>query len=332
MAMKRNVSMGEGSGGDSTLMIGQAFAEFIEAKKVEGVADKTIGNYVQSINYFLDFNEDVFEGDNFPIAEVSKAFVEQWVDSMKEIDGKRISTINHYLRDVRAFLYWCMDEEREYLNPYKIKLVKGQEELPKGFTIDEVKVLLKEPNGRTSAYWVEWRTWAIINWIVATGNRCETICNIRIGDIDFTNKDVALQHTKNKKAQKVPLPSSLMYIIKKYINLCRRGASPKAWLFPNVGNEQLSYSALYNSFRDYCLERGVEKTSPHSLRHFFATESIRKGMRGDYLQKVLGHSTYTMTQKYITLVNEDLKQGVDEYNPLENFKKGTSRTKKVGMD
>lgn len=325
--IKRNVSM-EGEDSNYVVLLGQAFAQFKEEKEAAGIAPKTIINYEQSYEYFLEFELD--GDDTIPVEEVGKIYVEQWKASMLE-DGKRKSTINHYLRDVRAFLYWCMDEEREYLPPYKIALIKGQEELPKGYEPKEVETLLQEPTGLTSAYWVEWRTWAIINWIVATGNRCATICNVRIGDINFANKEVVLTHTKSKKAQKIPLSSSLIHILNKYIRLCRKGASHKDWLFPNVGNEQLSYSALYNSFRDYCLARGVEKTSPHSLRHFFATESVRSGVRGEHLQKILGHSTYTMTQRYISLVDEDLKRGFDETNPLEKMKKGSSRTKKVGM-
>lgn len=322
MAVKRKVTLNMGK---DFISIADAFNEFIDEKETMGLSPKSLRNYKQSIEYFIDFE---FDGDSTkPINDVYKIYIEQWKSSMLA-NKMRITTINHYLRDIRTFLYWCMDDDRAYIEPkYKIDCIKGQEAMPKTHTEDEVEALLEKPTNVRD--WVEWRNWAIANWAVGTGNRAQTICNVKICDIDFPNKEIKLRHTKSKKAQIIPLSPMLEGVIKLYIRKCRSDATGDDWLFPNISNEQLTYNALAHSFSKYCKNRGVEHTNIHGLRHYFGTTLARKGFSGEKIQKLLGHSTYSTTQNYIKLANEDLKEDYASYNPLDTIKRTNSRTKKV---
>ena len=310
----------------SEILLYEALEEFLDEKAAIGTSQKTIDNYRQSLAYFIDFE---FDEDDMLIGDIQKIYVQQWVASMMKAK-KRATTINHYLRDLRAFLYWCMHEDRRYIEPsFKVELVKAQEPLPKTFTDEEVEALCAQPVNVKD--FTEWRTWAVVNWVVATGNRAATVCELQIGDIDFANKQIFIRRTKNKKAQVLPLTPSLENVIKNYIRKCRNGCSASDWLFPNVSDEQLSYTALAKSFKKYCYERGVEHHNIHGLRHYFATYWARTGGSGDKLQLALGHSTYDMTKKYMHLVDRDLKEDFDIFNPLENIKRGSSRKRKVNM-
>ena len=72
-----------------------------------------------------------------------------------------------------------------YIYPrFKIQLVKGQETVKDTYSVDELNRLLKKPKNAND--FVEWRDWAIINWALATGNRVNTIVNIRMCDLDLT--------------------------------------------------------------------------------------------------------------------------------------------------
>jgi integrase/recombinase XerD len=315
--------------GVNIVTIGDAFVEFINDKAVEGVVQKTLDNYVKSYHYFLELE---FDGDDtIEINSVTKIYVQQWIESLLE-QGKRITTLNTYLRDVRVFLYWCMDDERKYIEiPYKISLVKGQEPLPKCFTDEEVAKLLQKPTNVED--FVEWRTWLMVNWVLATGNRAATITEVRLEDLDFTNGRIALRHTKNKKAQIIDMAESFVPILRNYIRAYRFGEPSSSYLFADyTTNDKVSYNALRQAFYKYCKARGVEKTNIHGLRHYFATRWIRNGGSGDKLQKVLGHSTYTMTQRYITLESEDVAQDFDRFNPLNNLNTGKTKRKRVSYN
>lgn len=312
--------------GVNTITIGDAFEEFINEKAVEGVTQKTLENYVKSYHYFIELEFD--DDDNIDINTISKIYVQQWVESLLEQD-KRITTINAYLRDVRVFLYWCMNDERKYIeNAYKINLVKGQEPLPKSFTDEEVEKLLRKPNNIMD--FVEWRTWVIVNWVLATGNRAATITEIRLEDLDFNSGRIALRHTKTKKAQIIDMADSLIPILTEYIKAYRFNASGEDYLFCDyTTGEKMSYNALRLAFYRYCKARGVEHTNIHGLRHYFASRWVRNGGGGEKLQKVLGHSTFTMTQRYINLESDDITKDFDKFNPLNNLKTTKTRRKKV---
>ena len=321
MALKRKVKR---SASAYEVMLDEAFQEFVEEKEAQNLSPATLRNYKQSFEFFRKFSG---YDDNTPVSAVTLQDIFKWIGTLRNNDVQP-SSINHYLRDVRAFLYWCMDEGRKYISPaFKIKQMEAQEEQLKLFTDEELEALLLKP--RKKDPFVDWRTYVIVNWVLATGNRAATICEVKISDINFSKKEIALSHTKNKKAQIIPLSSSLETVLKEYIRMWRRDTDKDGWLFPNVGEEQLTTNALRQSFKRYCLGRGVERYNIHGLRHNFAKGWIRNNGNLFKLQQILGHSSLDMTRRYVKLFREDIKEDYDRYSPLDTIKKNSKRTKKI---
>jgi integrase/recombinase XerD len=306
------------------ILLNEAFAEFMDEKEAKNCAPSTLRNYQQSFDYFVAFNE---LSEDATTDLITANLFYHWMHSMR-IDGVKASSINHYLRDTRAFFYWCMDADRQYITPaFKIELMKHQEEQIKFFPDEDLEVLLEKPKRNDN--FATWRTWAIVNWVLGTGNRAATICEVQIGDIDFNKKSIALRHTKNKKAQVIPLSSSLETVIKEYIRVWRNGCKRDAWLFPNIGDEKLTTNALAHAFAKYCKERNVNQTNIHGLRHNFAKGWIQNNGNQFVLQQVMGHASVAMTQKYVKLFSDDYKEDFDRFSPLDNIKKGAKRTKNI---
>lgn len=306
------------------LTIGEAFDEFISEKALLGRAPQTLDNYTKSLEYFLYYNQ--FTTDTAVELLDRHSFL-NWLAAMRNNDTKH-TTINHYLRDVRTFAYWCMDIEREYITPsYKIEQVRGQEPAIKSFKAEDIELLLAKP--RKSDDFGEWRTWAIVNWIMATGNRSATICEVKIEDVNFKTKMIFLRHTKNKQYQSVPLSTELSHQLKEYINLWLRESLPGDYLFPSVTGEALTTNALRHSFSRYCHNRGVNQTNIHGLRHSFADLSLDSGRNPFELQKMLGHSTLDMTRRYIRFNEKKVEKDFDKHTPLDNMRKAASRKRKI---
>ncbi len=319
MGLKRSIKKNLAA---DDILLEDAFAEFIAEKEAHNLSAATLHSYEASFNKFKSFM-----GDNNTGGTVEQSSIYKWIAIMKQ-DGIKYVSINHYLRDIRAFMYWCMDTDRGYIAPpFKIELLKGQEETLKTFTDEEQETLIEKP--KRNATFAEWRTWAVVNWILATGNRASTVCNVKIQDLSFSKREITLTLTKNNKPQIIPMSSSLETVLKEYIRVWRKDADPTAFLFCNVGEEQLTTNALRLSFAKYCKDRGVEKTSIHGLRHTFAKGWIKNNGNTFALQKMLGHSTLDMTRKYVNLFNEDIKEDFDSYNPLDNLKKGAKRRQAV---
>jgi integrase/recombinase XerD len=306
------------------ITLNQAFEEFILEKEARGLSEATIHNYQHSFTTFYNFHEFT---DETTTDEIKPTHFFKWMNTQR-LAGAKHTSVNHYLRDLRAFFSWCMDLDRAYISPpFKIEMMEGQEEQIKLFTDEDIEKLLEKPRKNDS--FANWRTWAIVNWVLGTGNRAATICDIKIGDVNYSKKEITLGHTKNKKAQIIPLSSSLETVLKEYVRVWLRDADINSWLFPNVGAEKLSTNALRHSFSRYCQDRDVEQTNIHGLRHNFAKGWVRNNGNMFALQKILGHSTLDMTKRYVKLYGEDLKEDFDKYNPLDTIKRNTKRTQKI---
>lgn len=321
MAIKRKVKRSSNS---DDITIDEALELFIQEKSAKNLSEATLTNYRQSINYFSSL---VGYTDKSLTTEITADDIYKFINTAKLKDVKP-SSINHYIRDVRCFLYWCMDASRGYIkNTFKIQEMAKQEEQLKMFTDEEIDALLERP--RRNDPFTEWRTYVIVNWVLATGNRAATICNVKISDVNFAHREIVLQHTKNKKAQVIPLSSSLESCLKEYIRMWRKEASIDGWMFPNIGEEQLTTNALRLSFGRYCAARGVEKSNIHGLRHNFAKGWVRNNGNMYTLQSILGHSSLEMTRRYVKLFAEDLKENYDYYSPLDSIKRSSKRTHTV---
>lgn len=303
--------------------LGNAFREFYLEKETKGLASVSLHSYVSCFTVFKRFNGFT---DQTSSSEVSVDNIYNWIHDLKQHNA-RTATINSYMAYIRSFLYWCMDEERQYITPFKVPTVKGQEEKLKLYTEDELIRLLEKPHKNDS--FATWRTWAVVNWALATGNRAASIFAVKIRDIDFKSKEIFLTHTKNRISQNIPLSPALELVLREYIKMWRRYADSEAWLFPNVGEEQLTYSAHMQRYKRYCQERGVQRHNMHGLRHNFAKGWIVNGGNAFALQRVLGHSNMNMTKRYVRLFTEDIKEDYSAYSALDTIKKAKSRTQLV---
>lgn len=308
---------------DELVTILDAFHSFIEDKQARNLSKTSIIDYEDSFRYFMNY----FGFDEYtPIHEINESMFKQWTRDMLERDI-RPSSINRYLRDCKVFVNWCINNALLFLPSFKIDMVKGQEGTVKAFPDDDIALILQKPLDKND--FIDWRTWTVINWILATGNRASTVCSIRIGDLDFRNREITLRHTKNKKAQIIPLSHTLERIIKEYMHTWRSGCTSEDFLFPNMANEELTPDALSQAFAKYCKKRGSSHTNIHGLRHSFALNWIRNGGNQFKLQRILGHSSLEMTKRYVALAAVDLKEDYDKYAPLDAMTKVKKPTKNI---
>ena len=299
------------------------FEEYFEEKRALNKSCATLQGYEEAIKKWFNFlrvSERSLVARDCDVGYVL-AFSHYNLN-----EGMRATTLNHYLRVVRAFLYWCM--EKHYVQQFKVKLVAEQEIVKMTYSDEDCMKLLAKPRKNDS--FVEWRTWAIINWVLATGNRAGTICNIKIGDVNFLRREVYINRAKNNKASILPLSTALANALQEYIKMWLYEFGPNDWLFPSSTTaDQLTVNALKHSVRRYNLAREVEMTSIHAFRHTFAKNWIRNTGDVFRLQKILGHSTLEMTRRYVNMFSEDLKEGYEEFSPLDKLKKANSRTQQI---
>lgn len=302
------------------ISLDKGMEEFISYCKIKNLAQDSIDFYNDSFKYFLKFINSNFE--KFDIhRDMKKGIIDKYILYMQEQNLKD-STINIKLRGIRCILYYFM--ENSYIVPFKIKTIKETNTLPTLYTDNEIKKLLKKPNMKKCNF-AEYRTWAVINFFVATGVRSRTLRNIKIKDLDFQNELISLTTMKRRKPIIIPMSITLKKILIEYLRI--RGNQPEDYLFCNLEGKQLTRYALSNIVSKYNRSRNVEKTGIHAFRHYFAKSYIQNGGSIVKLQKILCHSTISQTQKYVDLFSQDLQKDFEQYNPLDKLCMNNERIK-----
>ncbi|MGG7621956.1 tyrosine-type recombinase/integrase [Bacillus coreaensis] len=290
--------------------LAELFEDFQLGNKVKNLSEMTIRFYEQNLVHFFGFMNE--QGIDY-VREIEKKYVDKFIMWLKK-KGLKPTTINTYMRATRAFLYFAMREN--YLIQFEIRLIKADKEQKEPYTEEEIKKLIKKPSIRECGY-VEHRNWVLVNYLLETGNRLNTVLNLMVQDIDFDSGMVILTTTKNRKAQYNPISEHLIKILTEYIRMYR--LIKDDYLFMNELGEQMSRNSMQHAIARYNKKRGVEKTSIHAFRHTFAKHYITSGGDAFKLQRLLGHSTLAVTLNYVNLYSEDLKEGFDKHSILANY-------------
>lgn len=290
----------------------ELFEEFQLENKTKNLSPKTIRSYENNLILFFRFIE--LEGLTSP-SDIHKTVLEHFKRWLLDKDVKH-TTINTYLRHTRAFLYWCMGED--YIEDFKIQLIKIDEPQKEPYTDDEIKKLLSPPDLKKCGF-VEYRNWIMVNFLLDTGVRLNTLINITVSDVDLENGIVLCSTNKNRKVHYVPISDVLIKLIGKYIKTF--DLEKDMYLFPNESAEQLKSRSVQSTISKYNYSRGVYKTSIHAFRHTYAKNYIQQGGSSLKLQRLLGHSTLDITQKYVNLYSNDLKEGYDDVSILNKLNK-----------
>lgn len=297
----------------------EAFEQFYEEKQAKNLSKATLRNYEKSFNLFCEYHE---LNSSTLLEEIQMPMFYKWINHMKN-NEIRAQSINHYLRDWRCFMNWAF--EREMLQEaITIKEIEVQEGLPKMYEDDEMITMLEKP--RPGDGFSDWRSWAIISTVYATGLRASTLCSLQLQDLNFQREEIVIEKQKNKHAGILPLTPALANCLNEYIKKWMRNADPTDWLFPSITGEQFNPGALNHSIKRYCDARGIDGHGIHSVRHNFARDMIINGS-GEYrLQRYLQHSNIQMSQHYVKLFSADLKKDAEDYSPLDNAKKKAKRS------
>lgn len=309
---------------------------FISVQRGRGNSESTIKHYEQSIRKMCKFfcwvngDEDAYAAMTNPervkaggaqpyaVMELDN-FEEEYRDFLIDVEGVNEITVATYFRDYRVIAYWLMDEGLIRKHTIVIKGVEA--DIKDCYTEAEIAKLLKKPKDDCS--FAEYRSWVVINWVLATGNRISTVINMKIKDVDFEDNMINVNTQKSKKKTRIPLQTKLRKILIEYIDdwlVDDNGEYVSEYLFPSsyedYNNYPISRNQMYKCIATYNQQHGVFKTSFHLFRHTFVKNWIVNGGDLYSLQRILGHSTLDMVTKYANLYGEDLKPKVEDYSLL----------------
>lgn len=151
------------------------------------------------------------------------------------------------------------------------------------------------------------RDYAILELALQTGLRRSEICSLTLDDMEFSTRTTAghvrVREGKGGKERTVTLNNVAEKAIKEYLTVRPEDTGYKE-IFLNNRCKPCSPVVISAIFKKYMEKAGIHGASFHSLRHTFATHSLRKNTNIIVVQEALGHKSLTTTQKYIHFLRE----------------------------
>jgi integrase/recombinase XerD len=124
---------------------------------------------------------------------------------------------------------------------------------------------------------------------------------------------------KGRKTRLVPVGGAARQALQRYLAAVRArqaGAAARGRLFLNKNSGPLSRQAVWALVKRYSREAGLsEKTSPHTLRHSFATHLLEGGANLRVVQELLGHANLSTTELYTHVDAQRLINVHQQYHP-----------------
>lgn len=232
--------------------------------------------------------------------------------------GYARTTIARKLASLRSFFKFAMREGMASSNPAKpLRNPRSSRKLPHVLTSEEVGRLLVAPPAISEA---GLRDRAILETMYSSGLRVSELVGLRDGDLDFL-QGITRVRGKGRKERISPLGSYAIKAIQAYAG--RRSRSPEsenlgraAPVFVNRFGNILTTRSVGRMLEKYIAKAELDtRTSPHTLRHSFATHLLDRGADIRSVQELLGHKSLTTTQIYTHVSAANLRQVYEKAHP-----------------
>jgi integrase/recombinase XerC len=213
--------------------------------------------------------------------------------AMRRGEGLGNASAARELSAVRGFIAWAAGEAAVP----KLKGPRVKKGVPRPIAPDEAVALAEDVAEAARTPWVAARDWAVLLLLYGAG--------LRIGEaMALTGAALPLSETlsvtgKRAKTRIVPLLPEVRAAIEAYVAACPWPMTREAPLFRGARGGPLSASIIRAGVRAARGRLGLNaRTTPHALRHSFATHLLGRGADLRALQELLGHASLSSTQIY----------------------------------
>ena len=184
----------------------------------------------------------------------------------------------------------------------------AKKKLPVILEPEEARELLKQPNKR---YLTGIRNKALLSIMLNMGLRLNESISIKPGNMNLTKRKLRIVDGKGKKDRDLFIPELTALLLEEWKKV---KPSNTEYFFTTLKGGKLSDKYVQSMVVRYGEKAGIDKKiSPHTLRHTFATAHYRQKKDIETLRMILGHSSITTTQIYVTLVNIDVENGMRQF-------------------
>lgn len=295
------------------MLLRKSYDLFIQDKK-SYCESPSVLYYRENVTRFLEFLEDEFN-----LTDTSQLTKDVFVAYITHLRNQSIknTSIHTYIRAVKVFLKYCHDNE------WIAKDITNRVKLPKSDAALKVPLSSAEVDKIDSLFQLDekgMRNYLIFHCMLDMGLRRSEVINLQVSDINFDDKYMIINKSKNNKSRIVPVPELLLEYIRTYTTRYKNTTHVFMQLRERV---PLNDNTVKQLFQDLKIQSGIPRLHAHLLRHTFASSYML--YRGDiYMLKILmGHSDIYTTEKYVHIANQMKLINYDIYKIDDVFIKRT---------
>lgn len=275
-------------------------------------SDHTITSYFNDLHQFEHFLKSDLEQSEIHVEHINKFMIRSFISHlMDEKYSKR--AIARKLASLRSFFNYLALSEAISSNPAKlIPSPKLEKSLPKFFHQDELNTVLNQlkPVDLESS-----RAKAILELFYSTGIRLSELINIKQSDFDAHGKTIRV-FGKGSKDRIIPLGNSALNAVRAYSKFkMEQENSQENFLFLTDKGKKIYPSFVQRLIKKYLAKLNNTHTTPHTLRHSYATHMLDNGADLRAIKDLLGHENLSTTQIYTHVSKDKLKQSYTLAHP-----------------
>jgi len=292
------------------MVLEDLFEKFLKEKTfLAGVSPKTVRSYKQAFNAY----QRVLSGNSAEglCALPTKDTLKDFVIGLREA-GLSPGGCNVYIRSMNSFLTW-LHENGYVTEPLRLRQLPQEKKIIPVFSEKHVQALIRfRPKDQ-----YEWRLHTLIMLLVDTGARIDEALTCLVSNVDLDNLVVKVRGKGNKE-RLLPISVEMRKILWVYATR-HRFKVPSDYLFPTRDGNRLEYHNTLRGLKELCGRLGIEgvRLSPHSLRHYYAVNFIRRGGDLYRLSRILGHTSLSTTQIYLRSMGVEMVQEIhQQLSPL----------------
>lgn len=310
----------------SSKTITEHIRDFLEYSDVEkGLGYKSQETYARFLKKFSDWlsSQNLQSLKPHELADQHiwdyRLFLSQSLHKATKEPLKR-STQNYYLIAVRSLLTFFADRDILSLPADKIKLIKEKEERAIKFLgVDTLKKLLSAPDTSSS---LGLRDRAILETFFSTGLRVAELVSLDREQLKITPDSKELEIViigKGGRPRPIYFSKRALHWLQEYLKT-RRDKEKALFINykgPKGADKRLTARSVEIIVKKYALLAGIPSfTTPHTIRHSFATDLLAKGVDLRLVQEFLGHKNIATTQIYTHVTSKQLRELHQKHHSL----------------
>ena len=293
-----------------------AVARFLQYLRVERNASTlTTKSYREDLTALAEYLTES-RGDCPPPGEITTLDLRGYAAAMHAADYAK-ATIARRLASMRSFFRFGQREGWTKSNPAKpLRNPRKGRSLPHFLSSADLKRLLESPPGDKP---LGLRDRAILETLYSAGLRVSELVGLNDGDLDFEGGIVRVRG-KGKRERLAPVGSFAARALRRWLRVRplsrREPTGADAPVFVNKFGRRLTTRSVGRMLEKYLAITGLDRrTTPHTLRHSFATHLLDRGADIRSVQELLGHKSLVTTQIYTHVSTAALRSAYEKAHP-----------------